>query len=117
MLAELLASDAARTDFKRDLSLVHERVGDALLQAHDVRAREAFAACLTLRRELVARTRRTRSGGAISRLHWSASGRWSRYGADMMLRALHLPRRYACGKPRLTTTPATSWQRAISQLC
>jgi tetratricopeptide (TPR) repeat protein len=56
MLAELLASDGARTDFKRDLSLVHDRVGDALLQAEDVEgAREAFVAGLAVRRELVAR--------------------------------------------------------------
>jgi tetratricopeptide (TPR) repeat protein len=56
MLVELLATDAARTDVKRDLSLAHERVGDAALQSGDVvAAAEAFAACLTLRRELVAR--------------------------------------------------------------
>ncbi len=56
MLTELLAADAARTDFKRDLSLTQERAGDAFLQAGDlVGATEAFAACLSLRRELVAR--------------------------------------------------------------
>ncbi|MGH8773524.1 MAG: hypothetical protein ACREV2_20465, partial [Burkholderiales bacterium] len=58
MLTELLAEDAARTDVKRDLSLAHERAGDALLQAGDLdSASEAFAACLMLRRELVARDR------------------------------------------------------------
>jgi len=58
MLSELLAEDGARADVKRDLSLSHERVGDALLQARDIAgAREAYAACLTLRRELVARSR------------------------------------------------------------
>ena len=58
LLTELLAEDGARTDVKRDLSLSHERVGDALLQAGDVAgAREAYAACLALRRELVARSR------------------------------------------------------------
>lgn len=54
MLAELLASDPARTDIKRDFSLAQERVGDILLQAEDVMgAAKAFAACLTLRRQLV----------------------------------------------------------------
>jgi tetratricopeptide (TPR) repeat protein len=58
ILTELLAEDGARTDFKRDLSLTHERAGDAFLQAGDIpRARDAFAACLALRRELVARNR------------------------------------------------------------
>jgi tetratricopeptide (TPR) repeat protein len=56
ILAELVASDAARTDWKRELSLTHERVGGALLQAREIEgAREAFASCLALRRELVAR--------------------------------------------------------------
>ena len=73
--SRVLASDGARTDFKRDLSLVHERVGD-VQQAHDVDgAREAFLACLALRRELSRGTPRTRSGGETSRSHWNASGR------------------------------------------
>ena len=58
MLAELLDSDSARTDIKRELSLAHERVGDALLQSNDLAgANQAFTACLALRRELVARDR------------------------------------------------------------
>jgi tetratricopeptide (TPR) repeat protein len=58
MLADLQAQDSARTDLKRDLSLAHERVGDAFLQAGDLAvAQEAFAACLALRRELAARNR------------------------------------------------------------
>lgn len=58
LLVELLAEDGARTDFKRDLSLTHERIGDAFLQAGDVEAaHEAYTACLALRRELVARNR------------------------------------------------------------
>ncbi len=56
ILTDLLASDSARTDVKRDLSLAHERVGDAFLQANDIKAaQDAFVACLALRRELVAR--------------------------------------------------------------
>jgi tetratricopeptide (TPR) repeat protein len=56
LLAELLAQDGARTDVKRDLSLAHERSGDALLQDGDLAgARTEFEACLRLRRELVAR--------------------------------------------------------------
>jgi tetratricopeptide (TPR) repeat protein len=58
LLTGLLAEDGARTDFKRDLSLTHERAGDAFLQAGDIAAaREAFADCLALRRDLVARDR------------------------------------------------------------
>ena len=58
MLAELLDGDSARTDIKRELSLAHERVGDALLQSNDLDgANQAFTACLALRRELVARDR------------------------------------------------------------
>lgn len=56
LLTDLSALDGARTDFKRDLSLAHERVGDADLQAGDLpAARESFAACLALRRELALR--------------------------------------------------------------
>lgn len=56
LLSELAARDGARTDFKRDLSLAHERVGDAALQAGDLpAARQSFAACLALRRELALR--------------------------------------------------------------
>lgn len=58
LLAELLAEDGARTDFKRDLSLTLERAGDSFLQAGDAEgAGQAFAECLALRRELVARDR------------------------------------------------------------
>ena len=58
LLTTLLAENGARTDFKRDLSLTHERAGDAFLQAGDVAAaREAFDDCLALRRDLVARDR------------------------------------------------------------
>ncbi len=56
LLTELSALDSARADFKRDLSLAQERVGDAHLQAGDVpAARAAYLACLALRRELALR--------------------------------------------------------------
>jgi len=56
LLTELSARDSARADFKRDLSLAQERVGDAHLQAGDVpAARAAYLACLALRRELALR--------------------------------------------------------------
>jgi tetratricopeptide (TPR) repeat protein len=74
ILTELLASDSARTDVKRDLSLAHERVGDAFLQANNIQAaRAAFVACLALRRELVARNQANAEwqrdlGGALERV-------------------------------------------------
>ena len=77
-----LASDGARTDFKRDLSLVHERVGDACCRRTTWTGHARPFACLALRRE--PRAGRLEPGVAARPL-----GRTGTHRAGRMLRGRH----------------------------
>ena len=109
--ARELASDGARTDFKRDLL-----ARTATLRSADgARARpfspaSPFAASLA--RDASNPEWRRDLSVALERI-----GQVECCAADMMPRALHLPRRCGCGKPLSRTAQATSSQRAISQSC